>query len=182
MADDTDPFPDRASVGTRADDVAAIEAAWRRELPGVPVDSIGVLTRIRRAAKLLGDDRRRTLARLGLDASTLDLLSTLRRSGPPYRLVAGEIARRSLITAGAVSQRVARAARAGLVRRDRSGPDGRSVVVALTPAGHDLIEASVGELLQHEQTLVSALTPADRARLAADLETLLDDLASRAGA
>jgi hypothetical protein len=60
--------------------------AWAREAPGVPVGSIGVLTRIWQAAKLLSDERRRTLAAVGMDAATLDLLSTLRRAGPPYRL------------------------------------------------------------------------------------------------
>ena len=59
-----------------------IQAAWRRELPEVPVGSIGVITRVWRLGQLLADDRRRTLDRLGIDNPTLDLLSTLRRSGP----------------------------------------------------------------------------------------------------
>ena len=60
------------SIG--ADEIAA---AWRRELPGVPTSSIGVITPLWRAAKLLADDRRRTLARLGIEDSTLDLLSAV---------------------------------------------------------------------------------------------------------
>ena len=59
------------------------------------------------AAKLLSDDRRRTLGRLGIEDSTLDLLSTLRRSGPPYTLTTRELGERTLVTAGAISQRVA---------------------------------------------------------------------------
>ena len=86
---------------------ADIAAAWRRELPGVPTESIEIITPLWRIAKLLADDRRRTLAALGVDASTLDLLSVIRRSGPPYELTTREIARRTLVTAGAVSQRVA---------------------------------------------------------------------------
>ncbi|HVT66284.1 MAG TPA: helix-turn-helix domain-containing protein, partial [Trebonia sp.] len=94
---------------------ADIAAAWRRELPGVRADSIEIITPVWRIAKLLADDRRRTLAALGIDPSTLDLLSVIRRAGPPYELTTREITRRSLITAGGVSQRVARAERAGLV-------------------------------------------------------------------
>ena len=78
----------------------AIGAAWERELPGVPTSSIGVITPLWRVAKLLSDDRRRTLRRVGLEESTLDLLSTLRRAGPPYTLTTRELGERTLVTAG----------------------------------------------------------------------------------
>lgn len=159
-----------------------IQAAWRRELPGVPVESIGVITRIWRLGQLFGDDRRRTLERLGIDDSTLDLLSTLRRSGPPYELTAGEITRRSFVTAGAVSQRIARAEAAGLVVRTRSRTDGRAVVVALTDAGRRLNEHVVADLLRHEDTLLDGMTAAERDELAASLKALLARLTRRFGA
>jgi hypothetical protein len=75
---------------------------------GLLVGSIGILTHIWQAAKLFSDERRRTLATIGMDAATLDLLSTLRRAGPPYRLSTRELAAR-LVTAGAVTQRASRA-------------------------------------------------------------------------
>ena len=79
---------------------------------------------------------------LGIDAATLDLLSTLRRACYLYRLTAGAVAELSLVSAGAISQRVARAEREGLVRRERSPADGRLSYVTLTAAGHALIERS----------------------------------------
>jgi DNA-binding MarR family transcriptional regulator len=163
--------------GQDQDDVDRIQHAWERERPGTPAGSIAVITRIWRIGKLLADERRRTLARLGIDAATLDLLSTLRRAGPPYRLTAGAIAELSLVSAGAVSQRVARAEREGLVRRERSGADGRLSYVTLTGAAHALIERSVDGLLRHEQTLLAALTEEQREDLAAQLKTLLASLA-----
>ncbi|HEY8474489.1 MAG TPA: MarR family transcriptional regulator [Natronosporangium sp.] len=158
------------------DGVDEIAAAWRRERPGTPVGSIGVLTRIRRISKLLEDDRRRTLTRLGVDAATLDLLSTLRRAGSPYRLSPGELARRTLVSAGAISQRVARAERAGLVARVRDDRDGRSVQVTLTPAGHALVERTVDDLLRHEETLLAPLSARERKQLADLLRRLLAGL------
>ncbi len=148
----------------------------------MPVASIGIITRIWRVGKLLSDERRRTLAGLGIDGATLDLLSTLRRAGPPYRLAAGDIAKLTLVTAGAVSQRVARAQREGLVRRDRPGPDGRTVLVSLTGAGHALIERSVEGLLRHEEDLLGALSVDERGDLARLLRILLADLTRRLGA
>ena len=45
------------------------------------------------------------------DAATLDLLSVLRRAGPPYQLTTRQLTEQTRVTAGAISQRVARAER-----------------------------------------------------------------------
>jgi hypothetical protein len=42
-----------------------IAAAWERERPGTPVDSIGIVTPLWRLAKLFADDRRRLLPTYG---------------------------------------------------------------------------------------------------------------------
>jgi DNA-binding MarR family transcriptional regulator len=174
--DETNPHHDATARSRDQDAVDEIEDAWRRERPSTPVGSIGVITRIWRVGKLLRDERRRTLIRLGIDAATLDLLSTLRRAGPPYRLPSGVIARRTLVSAGAVSQRVARAEARGLVERIRSTRDGRGVEVALTPAGHALVERTVDDLLRREESLLGALTADERNQLAGLLRKLLADL------
>ncbi|HZB50499.1 MAG TPA: MarR family transcriptional regulator [Mycobacteriales bacterium] len=122
------------------------------------------------------------MARLGVDQPTLDLLGTLRRAGAPYRLAPTEIARATLVTPAAISQRLTRAEARGLVRRDRSGPDGRSVTIELTPAGHTLVEDTVDDLLTHEEGLLGGLTPEQRDQLAGLLRLLLADLTARAGA
>lgn len=160
------------------DSVDRIQLAWTRERPGTPVESIGLITRIRRAGKLLADDRRRTLARLGIDAATLDLLSTLRRHGDPYRMTPAELKDACLVSAGAISQRVVRAETAGLVRAWRSA-GGRTTAVELTETGHELIEGSVDALLRHEQDLVGHLTADERERLVELLRILLDGLVAR---
>ena len=162
------------------DGVDRIQEAWLRERPGTPVGSIGVITRVWRVARLLRDERARTMQRLDVDTATRDLLSTLRRAGPPYRMSAGEIAAASLVTRGAVSQRVARAEAQGLVRRARADGDRRRVVVELTPEGHALVERTVDELLRHEDDLLSSLDEGQRAQLADLLRIVLADLTRRA--
>jgi DNA-binding MarR family transcriptional regulator len=153
---------------------AEIARAWQRERPGTPTDSIEIVTPLWRLAKLFADDRRRVLADAGVDPATLDLLSVLRRAGSPYELSTRELSRRTLVTAGAISQRVARAEDSGLVTR-RGADDGtRAVLVALTPAGHDLIERTVDQVLTRESELVASLSPQARAQLATQLQSLLD--------
>lgn len=158
--------------------VEAIATAWERERPGTPVSSIGVVTPIFRLAKLLADDRRRVLAEAGVDGATLDLLSVLRRGGPPYALSTRELAARSLITPGAISQRVARAERDGLVTR-RPGPGRREVLVELTDQGHDVIETTVDAVLGREAELLDGLDADDQARLTELLGDLLRDVHAR---
>ncbi|WP_344233470.1 MarR family winged helix-turn-helix transcriptional regulator [Kribbella hippodromi] len=156
---------------------AEIAHAWQRERPGTPTDSIEIVTPLWRLAKLFADDRRRVLADAGIDPATLDLLSVLRRAGAPYEVSTRELARRTLVTAGAISQRVARAEDAGLVTR-RGADDGtRAVLVTLTPDGHDLIERTVDQVLTRESELVASLSPDARTQLAGQLQELLDQVA-----
>ncbi|GAB2945197.1 MarR family winged helix-turn-helix transcriptional regulator [Nonomuraea fastidiosa] len=161
---------------------AEIAAAWQRERPGTPTSSIEIVTPIWRLAKLFADDRARVLRAAGIDAATLDLLSVLRRSGPPYRLTTRELARRTLVTAGAISQRVARAEREGLIHRAPGGTGRKSVVVTLTEEGHALIERSVDSVLGREASLVAGLTPEERATLVQLLDKLTADVRRRLSA
>lgn len=165
----TDAYPLGQTASWPASDIAA---SWQQELPGVRAEAIEVITPLWRVAKILADDRRRTLASLGIDGATLDLLSVIRRAGPPYELTTREIARRTLITPGAVSQRVARAEGAGLVEREPSPASRRAVVVRLTDTGHTLINNTVRPLLDHEADLVSVLSDDERRALAAVLAKL----------
>lgn len=161
------------------DEVDQTVAAWRRERPGTPTQGIGVTTRIWRLAKLLGDDRRRTLAAAGADASTLDLLSVLRRAGPPFRLTTRELADRTRVTKGAISQRVERAEQQGLVAR-RPGA-ARTVEVSLLPAGHATVERLVDRVLGREAELVGALDAEQQRELTRLLRVFLQALEAELG-
>jgi DNA-binding MarR family transcriptional regulator len=158
---------------------AEIAAAWRRERPGTPTSSIEVVTPLWRLAKVLADDRRRVLRTLGVDPSTLDLLSVLRRSGKPYELTTREISARALVSAGAISQRLARAERAGLVQRRPSDQHRQAVIVRLTKAGHRLIERTVDEVLGREASLLGGLSAGERDALSGLLQRLAESVQSR---
>lgn len=164
---------------THSDPIDEIAASWARERPGTPVEAIGIVTRIWHAAKLLGEDRRRVLAAAGADPATLDLLSVLRRSGPPYTLTTRELAQRTMVTPGAISQRVARAEAEGLVTR--APAEARAVTVTLTPAGHELVERLVDDVLGREAQLVSALSPERQRELTELLRELLTALQAEVG-
>ena len=160
------------------DAVDAIALGWKRERPGTPVDSIGVVTRLWQAAKFFGDDRTRLLRAAGADAATLDLLSTLRRAGPPYRMTTRDLADTALITAGAISQRLTRAEEQGLVTRIPRGRGSRQVDVELTQAGHEVVENLVDNVLNREVHLLNVLDNEERDQLTQLLRKLLNGLQS----
>lgn len=162
-----------------AHSAAEIAAAWRRERPGTPTSSIEIATPIWQLAKLFADDRNRVLREAGIDAATLDLLSVIRRSGPPYTLSTREIAQRTLVTAGAISQRVARAERDRLVERTPGTTGRRTVLVKLTADGHALIERSVDQVLGQEAALVEGLSEDERTALTALLNKLMAGVRQR---
>lgn len=170
------------TVGLDPDDnVDAIALAWLRERPGTPVEGIGIVTRLWACAKLLGEDRRRILAAAGADTATLDLLSVLRRSGEPYRLTTRQITEQTGVTAGAISQRLARAEAAGFVERSPAESGSRVVDVSLTAAGHEVVEQLVDRVLGREADLVSVLSAPQRAQLAELLRIFLGGLHSELG-
>lgn len=176
MSQPADAYPLDEPARPSAEEIAQ---AWQAERPDLPADSITIVTPLWRISKLLADDRRRLLAEHEMDPATLDLLSTLRRAGPPYRLTTRELAHRSLVTAGAISQRLARSEAAGLVTRSKAAGRPKTVTVTLTEKGFDRVDAVVGHILRRQRDCLTALTPEQHTILADLLGLLLDDLSGR---
>jgi DNA-binding MarR family transcriptional regulator len=158
------------------DDVDDLVAAWRAERPDLDVAPLQVLSRVSRLARHLDLARRTAFAAHGLETWEFDVLSALRRTGPPYQLTPGALLRATLVTSGTMTNRVDRLAAAGLVRREPDPQDRRGVLVTLTPAGRARVDAALDDLVKHEQTLLNGLSTADRTTLAGLLRVLLAPL------
>lgn len=155
------------------DHVARIQAEWARERPDVDVGPQGVIGRLHRLAGLLTDRLCLVYRRYGLSEGEFDVLAALRRAGDPFERAPGELAAHTMVTTGAMSKRIDRLERGGLVTRRRSASDGRGRVVALTQAGRELIDRAFTEHMRNERRLLDALTPEDAAHLEALLTTWL---------
>ncbi|MEU6237138.1 MarR family transcriptional regulator [Kitasatospora sp. NPDC047058] len=152
-----------------ADHVAAIQAEWRRERPDLDVSPQAVIGRLHRLAGRLTDELCLVYGHYGLGEGEFDVLAALRRTGAPFERAPGELAAHTMVTTGAMTKRIDRLERAGLVTRRRSEDDGRGRVVALTDAGRRLIDEAFTAHMQNEHRLLGLLTPEE----AATLETLL---------
>lgn len=155
------------------DQVDRILAQWAAQRPDLDVSPMAVLGRLKRLARLVEGEQRRTFAAHGLDAAAFDVLATLRRSDPPHLLTPAELMRSAMVTSGAISQRLERLEERGLVSRRPSTTDGRVVNVALTAAGRELIDRALPDHLATEQRLLAALDGGERAGLAQTLRAVL---------
>ncbi len=164
-----------AGAGPR-DEVDDLVAAWQAERPDLDIEPLQVLSRVSRLARHLDRARRAAFASHDLEPWEFDVLSALRRQGPPYQLSPGALLRTTLVTSGTMTNRIDRLEQAGLVRRQPDPQDKRGVLVTLTAAGRSRVDAALADLLASERVLLEGLGGAERRTLADLLRILLTPL------
>ena len=158
---------------TVSDEVDDIVARWRAERPDLDVAPLQVLSRVSRLARHLDRARRVAFASHGLELWEFDVLSALRRQGPPYHLSPGGLLRATLVTSGTMTNRIDRLEASGLVRRHRDPQDKRGVLVELTGDGLRRVDAAMADLLSRERELLVGLALDRQQELAGLLRILL---------
>ena len=148
------------------DGVDLILEQWQRERPDLDASPIGVVGRISRLARELEQRLEVVYREHGLEAGWHDVLATLRRSGPPYRLRPTEFTSALMLTSSGTTKRLDRLEQAGLIARDPDPEDRRGTLITLTPRGRRLIDSVTEAHLENERRLLDALSEAERRRLA----------------
>ena len=154
------------AAGRTVDEVDVLVDAWKRERPDLDVAPLEVLSRVSRLARHLDLARREAFAAHDLEPWEFDVLAALRREGAPYSLSPGRLLQVTLVTSGTMTNRIDRLEAKGLVARVPDPHDGRGVQVVLTETGLARVDDALTDLLDHERSILSALSPADRDRLA----------------
>jgi DNA-binding MarR family transcriptional regulator len=155
------------------DEVDRIVAAWRRERPDLDVSPLHVLSRVSRLARHLDRHRGAAFAAHGLEPWEFDVLTALRRAGPPYELSPGQLTAETLVTSGTMTNRIDRLEARDLVRRRPDPADGRGVLVRLTDDGRTLVDTALDDLLDRERGLLAALDEDSTASLVTALRRLV---------
>ena len=155
------------------DAVDHVLTQWHAEAPELDVSPMGVVGRISRVSRLLEGGIRPTFEAAGLQRSEFDLLATLRRSGAPYRLSAGQLVAAMMVSPAAVTLRADGLIEKGLITREADPADRRSVLITLTPAGRRLVGRLLGPHVQRERELLSGLTDREVSQLAGLLRKAL---------
>ena len=126
---------------TERDGVDAIIEQWRRERPDLDPSPIGVVGRVSRLARELEQRLEPVYREHGLEPGWHDVLATLRRTGPPYRLRPTDFTGALMLTSSGTTKRLDRLEQAGLIARAPDPDDRRGTLITLTAAGRELIDA-----------------------------------------
>lgn len=140
------------------DSVDAIVEQWNRERPELDTGSMALVGRLLRINALLRRDLDANFARHDLGRWEFDVLGTLRRSGPPFRLSVSDLVASMMIASGTMTNRLDRLERRGLLARQPDPNDRRCVLVQLTDEGRALIDDVI---VTHVATLDGLVSTVD---------------------
>ena len=147
------------------DHIDLLVGRWKQEEPSYNLAPVEVIGRAGRIMEHVDRALESKFEEWGITRASFDVLATLRRSGPPYRLLQRELMRQLMRTSGSISLRIDSLERDGLVRRDLNQDDRRTTEVALTTAGRELLAKIIPEHLANESALLAGLTVRERGEL-----------------
>ncbi len=164
----------RAASGEQsADSIDHFLRQWRAARPDLDPYALGVFGRIHRLSGHLLRRTEQLLDDIGLGWESFSLIVTLRRAGPPFELRPTDLLHESLLSSGAVTNRIDRVERQGWVRRIRDPHDRRGVIVKLTPAGRSLADRAIKRHFEAMAGMLSLFSSGERRTLARLLGKLL---------
>src|SRR3954469_5538786 len=99
------------------DDVDAIIEQWRAARPELDASPIGIVGRVSRLARELEQRLEPVYRAHGLEPGWHDVLATLRRSGPPYRMRPSDLTSTLMLTSSGTTKRLDKLEQAGLLAR-----------------------------------------------------------------
>ncbi|MEV8254864.1 MarR family transcriptional regulator [Rhodoglobus sp. NPDC076762] len=164
------------------DSVDRIIAQWATVRPELDVSAMGVLGRLSRLTRLLERAQSDVFEAHGLQPGEFDILATLLRTDAGSRgLTAGALTDSAMVTSGAITNRLDRLVTKGLISRETDPENRRTVRVALTPQGAEVIEGALAAHIENEERLLESLGGDERDQLATLLSGLLSAHESDAG-
>lgn len=158
------------------DHVDQIVAQWGEQRPDLDVSGMEIIGRISRLELRIRPRLQEVFASHGLEAWEFDMLATLRRSGPPFRLSAGQLLESMMITSGTMTNRIDRLEQRRLIRRVGDPNDRRKVLVELTQEGLETIDETLPDHAVNEKRLLEALSPKEQQALVGLLRKLHESM------
>lgn len=152
------PPDEGAGAGSPRDIVDEGLEAWKREFPHMDITTEGLVARIHKISRYIDKTLKETASDFGLTMGDWELLSSLRRQGPPYRLSPSQLSKDLMLSSGAMTNRLDNLEEAGLIVRLPHPEDRRGVIVELTEKGRDTWGEAVDVQAAKEKMFADALT------------------------
>ena len=161
---------------TAPDRVDRLVSQWKAERPDLDLDTMALVARLLHVARLAGLRIDTFAGERGINRGEGDVLFTLRRAGPPYRLSPSQLADSLLVASGTMTNRLDRLEERELIRRIPHPDDRRSLEVELTPGGRRLVDEAVTAHVANEQQMLEPLSEREREQLGRITRKLLAHL------
>jgi DNA-binding MarR family transcriptional regulator len=155
--------------------VANVLDEWHSAWPELDLGPLGLFAALAQVYWLTAPEIERLMAAHGITRGMFDLLTTLRRAGPPYTLGPKELGRSLLLSGAGITNRLDRLEARKLIQRLPDPSDRRGLRIELTPAGLKLVDRIVPQLIRLERSMAAGLTE----KKAVTLLHLLDEFAQR---
>lgn len=155
--------------------VATVLDEWNSAWPDLNLGPLGLFVALAQVYWLTAPEIERLMAAHGITRGMFDLLTTLRRAGPPYTLGPKELGKSLLLSGAGITNRLDRLEARKLIVRRPDPSDRRGLKVELTPAGLRLVDRILPQLIRLERSMAAGLTE----RKAATLMRLLDEFAQK---
>jgi len=140
-------------------------ATW----PQIDADVEGIVLRITKAAAYLDQAARTSLRRVGLTKEEYKVLCALHDGARSH----GELCAALRVSTGAMTNRIDKLERSGLVRRSRNPGDRRGVILELSAAGRKKLDLYIDVGATRERELLAPLSASERKQLNRLLQKLL---------
>ena len=157
----------------QTDHVDRILQQWQHERPELDPLAMSIFGRLWRLNAIASKAVEQVHLQFGLTQPEFDVLATLRRSGEPYTLSPTALYTSLMLSSGAMTNRLDKLEARGLIYREPSPEDRRSMLVALSKAGLALINETMTAHVANEQRLLHSLDHTQQQELTDLLRTLL---------
>ena len=160
-----DPKTDSRAESATGPSMETILEQWKRERPDIdpaPMAVFGDLLRTADRSRLKLQD---TWAEHGMDMAAMDVVLTLRRQGKGQALSPSALAKEMMLSASAMTNRLDRLEKRGLVKRTQDPNDRRGLRIVLTDDGFALTDRLITPHVENQERLLAALTQAERQTL-----------------
>lgn len=140
------------------DAIDRVVEQWAREKPELKTEPMALMGRLMRITKHMEGEVATLHKQHDLKMGEFDVLATLRRAGKPYKLTPSELIESMMLTSGAMTNRLDKLESKGLIEREHSKADRRSVTVMLTTVGFELIDTMIVQHVDVQNRLLESFT------------------------
>jgi len=150
-----------------------LEEAWLEDMPFLDLEVEAIVDRVNGLNRRIRRSQNTAIAEQGLTFEEWHVLGALRQAGPPFQRSAGWLAKRTDLSSGAMTNRLDRLEKAGLVRRLPDPDDRRGVIIELSDDGERKWVATAEVQASYENLIGAALNKREKEQLNSLLRRLM---------